>query len=282
MPTAILFPGQGSQAPGMAELVAAEAPDLLERCCELVEGDPFARVAESTRFAQPAIFCASVAGWRRVRDLVGPAAAVAGHSLGEFAALVAADALDPLDALELVVLRGRLMADAGGGSMLALLGASDDAAARLAAAHGVVVANENAPGQVVLSGPPAGLEAAAEHARADGVRAMELGVAGAFHSVAMVPAVGPFATALAHVELREPAIPVMSGLNGRPMTHPRRDLAGALTQPVRWSAVMRALAGRGIDRFVDAGPGRVLARLAARNVPGAEVVALGELEAARA
>jgi malonyl CoA-acyl carrier protein transacylase len=211
---------------------------------------------------------------------------VAGHSLGELAALVAAEALDPFDALELVVLRGRLMWEsgerAGGGSMIALLGVSDADAVRLAAAHGVVVANENAPGQVVLSGQSAALEAAAEHARADGLRVMELGVAGAFHSPAMVPAVGPFATALAHVEVREPAIPVISGLSGRVMTHPRRDLAGALTQPVRWSAVMRELAGRGIDRFFDAGPGRLLAKLTTRNVPGAEVGVLAELEAASA
>jgi [acyl-carrier-protein] S-malonyltransferase len=286
MPTAILFPGQGSQEPGMLDLVAAEAPDLLERCRELVEDDPFARVADSTRFAQPAIYCASVASWRRARDAAGTPIAVAGHSLGEFAALVAAEALDPLDALELVVLRGRLMWQAGeragGGSMLALLGAEEAGAARLAAAHGVVVANLNAPGQVVLSGPSAGLEAAAEAARAEGLRAMELGVAGAFHSPAMAAAVGPFATALDHVELREPSIPVISGLTGGAMTHPRRDLAGALTQPVRWTAVMRELAARGADRFLDAGPGRVLAKLTKRNVPGAETGVLADAELARA
>src|SRR3712207_4132015 len=125
MPTAVLFPGQGSQEPGMRDLVAAEAPDLLARCEELVGADPFERVAESTRFAQPAIFCASIAGWRRLD--VKPVA-VAGHSLGELAALVAADAIDADAALELVVLRGREMADAGGGTMLALLGADDETA----------------------------------------------------------------------------------------------------------------------------------------------------------
>jgi [acyl-carrier-protein] S-malonyltransferase len=270
MPTAILFPGQGSQDPDMRGLVAAEAPDLLERCLELVGEDPFARVADSTRFAQPAIFCASVAGWRRLRDLAAPPAAVAGHSLGEFAALVAAEALDPFDALGLVVLRGRLMADVGGGSMLALLGASDEDARRIARTHGVVVANENAPGQVVLSGAGGALEAAAAAARAEGHKAMELGVAGAFHSPAMTPAVGPFATVLAHTELRPAAFPVISGLTGREMTDPRRDLADALTHPVRWSAVMQELARRGVDRFVDAGPGRVLAKLVKRNI-GAEL-----------
>src|SRR5213592_4947298 len=115
MPTAIMFPGQGSHEPGMRDLVAE---------------DPFARVPDSTRFAQPAIFCASVAGWRRAAGALEAPVAVAGHSLGELAALVAAEALDALDALDLVVLRGRLTWEAGersgGGGMLALLGASDD------------------------------------------------------------------------------------------------------------------------------------------------------------
>jgi len=282
-PTAVLFPGQGSQEPGMRDLVAAEAPDLLESCLELVGEDPFARVADSTRFAQPAIFCASVAGWRRAAAHVDPPVAVAGPSLGEFAALVAADALVPLDALELVVLRGRLMSEAGeragGGTMLALLGASDEQAARLAAVHRVFVANENAPGQIVLSGPEDGIAAAAERARADGLRAMELGVTGAFHSPAMEAAAPPFTAALKRTAFRTPAIPVVSCLTAQTMTDPRRDLADGLTRPVRWTATMHALAERGARRFFDAGPGQVLTKLAKRNVTGAEIV---RLELARA
>jgi malonyl CoA-acyl carrier protein transacylase len=286
MPTAILFPGQGSQEPGMRDLVAAEAPDLLDRCLELVGEDPFAHVPDSTRFAQPAIFCASVAGWRRAGEALGRPVAVAGHSLGEFAALVAADALDALDALELVVLRGRLMWEAGersgGGGMLALLGASDEDADRLAAAHGVYVANENAPGQVVLSGPAGAIAAAARQARDDGLRAMELGVTGAFHTPAMARAVAPFAEALADVEFREPVVPVISCLTAAPTTDPRRDLADGLTRPVRWTATMRALADLGATRFLDAGPGQVLAKLAKRNVPGTDARSLTALEVVRA
>src|SRR4051812_10420195 len=120
MPTAILFPGQGSQAPGMRETVAERAPELLDRCLELLGDDPFERVAESTRFAQPAIFCASLAGWRAVD---AEPLAMAGHSLGELTALVAAGALDPVDRLELVVLRGRLVDAPGGRTMLAPPGA---------------------------------------------------------------------------------------------------------------------------------------------------------------
>jgi len=286
MPTAIMFPGQGSHEPGMRDLVAAEAPDLLEHCLELVGEDPFARVPDSTRFAQPAIFCASVAGWRRASGALKPPTAVAGHSLGEFAALVAAEAVDQFDALELVVLRGRLMWESGersgGGGMLALLGASDEHADRLAAAHGVYVANENAPGQVVLSGPAAGIAAAARAARDDGLRAMELGVTGAFHTPAMAAATEPFAEALADAEFREPAFPVISCLTAAPMRNPRSDLANGLTKPVRWMATMRALADRGAERFLDAGPGQVLAKLAKRNVPGAETGRLAALEVARA
>ena len=121
VPIAVLFPGQGSQTPDMRDLVAQREPELLERCLELVGEDPFARVDESTRFQQPAIFCASIAGWRAL-DLEPQFAA--GHSLGELAALAAAGVLTVDDALELVVLRGRLMAEADDrGSMLALVGA---------------------------------------------------------------------------------------------------------------------------------------------------------------
>jgi [acyl-carrier-protein] S-malonyltransferase len=268
MATAVLFPGQGSQQPDMRDRVAADAPDLLERCLDLVGTDPFPRAAESTRFAQPAIFCASVAGWRTLAaDVRSDVVAVAGHSLGELAALVAAEALDPQTALELVVLRGALMACAGGGTMLALLGADEDTAEALAHQHGVAVANFNAPGQVVLSGDAEALDAAAATARAHGVKALELGVAGAFHSPAMEPAVTPFAAALDDVAFAEPAFTVISCATGEPMTDPRTELAAALTRPVRWTATMRALHALGVDEFVDAGPGKVLAKLVKRNAP---------------
>jgi malonyl CoA-acyl carrier protein transacylase len=269
MPTAVLFPGQGSQQPEMRDLVAERAPDLLERCIELVGADPFDRVDESTRFAQPAIFCASVAGWRRLaQELVDPPAAVAGHSLGEFAALVAAGVLEADAALELVVLRGRAMSEAGGGTMLALLGADDETAEALAHAHGVTVANYNAPGQVVLSGPGERLEAAAKDARAHGAKALELGVAGAFHSPAMQAAVVPFRAALDRASFAPAAVctTVVSCRTAAPMGDPRSELAEALTGPVRWSQTMRTLDALGIDDYIDAGPGRVLHQLVKRNL----------------
>ena len=204
--TAVLFPGQGSHTPDMRDAVAERRPELLERCSALVGEDPFARVEESTRFAQPAIFCASVALWSAYDG--EPPLAAAGHSLGELAALVAAGVLTEDAALELVVLRGRLMAGADDrGSMLALLGGSEEDSGAIAAAAGLTVANDNAPGQIVLSGDRDKLAEGRRIARERGVRAMELGVAGAFHSPSMQPAVEPFRAALEEVELARAALP---------------------------------------------------------------------------
>ena len=277
---AVLFPGQGSQTPEMRDHVARLAPDLLERATELVGEDPFSRVEESTRFAQPAIFCASLAAY----DTLGLEPAVAaGHSLGELAALVAAGVLDRDDALELVVLRGRLMAEADDtGSMLALVGATDDEASEIAAHAGVTVANDNAPGQVVLSGARDALARAEEDARDHGRRALKLNVAGAFHSPLMEPAVEPFREALDAVELREPRFPVVSCASAQPFTDVRAELAAALTSPVRWRETMLALHAAGATRFVEVGPGKVLARLGKRILTDGPKVETTSLEPANA
>jgi [acyl-carrier-protein] S-malonyltransferase len=264
-----LFPGQGSQTPEMRDLVAHRAPDLLERVTALVGEDPFPRAGESTRFAQPAIFCASLAGW----DALGlePAAA-AGHSLGELAALAAAGVLAREDALRLVVLRGGLMADADDvGSMLALVGASHEDAEAVAAEAGVTVANDNAPGQVVLSGPRDKLARAEELAKERGRRALPLDVAGAFHSPSMEPAVQPFRAALDETELHDAAFPVFSCASTQPFADVRAELAAALTKPVRWRETVLALHEAGARRFVEVGPGKVLARLGKRIVPDVPV-----------
>jgi [acyl-carrier-protein] S-malonyltransferase len=264
----------------MRELVETERPDLLRQVSALVGEDPFARVDDSTRFAQPAIFCASLAGWERARDRVD-ATAFAGHSLGELTALVASGALDEHDGLRLVVLRGLLMAisgeQAGGGTMLVLLGATSAQAAAVAAHHGVSVANDNAPGQVVLSGARDGLAAARDDAAGAGLRTIELDVTGAFHSPQMQDAVIPFREALAEVEFHAPAAPVISCATALPFVDPCQELAAALVRPVRWRETMAALAADGMLAFVDAGPGRVLAKLAPRCVPGAGAASLDML-----
>jgi len=259
---ALLFPGQGSQTPDMRDHVARELPDLLERATELVGEDPFARVDESTRYQQPAIFCAAVSGWAALD--VEPAMA-AGHSLGELGALHAAGVLDLDDALRLVVLRGRLMAEADDrGSMLALLGGTAEDARAIAATAEVTVANDNAPGQVVLSGDRARLAEAEEAAREYGVRALPLDVAGAFHSPSMQPAVEPFRAALDEVELGEPRFPVYSCTTAAPFTDVRAELTAALTSPVRWRETFQAMIAAGAEDFVETGPGRVLSKLARR------------------
>ena len=253
----------------MRDLVAERAPELLERCAALVGEDPFPRAGESTRFQQPAIFCASLAGWDAL-DL-DPAAA-AGHSLGELAALAAAGVLERDDALDLVVLRGKLMAEADdSGSMLALVGADLQDAEAVAAEAGVTVANDNAPGQVVLSGNRDALEKAEEAARERGKRALPLDVAGAFHSPSMEPAVEPFRKALDETEIHEAAFTVFSCASTEPFEDVRAELAAALTKPVRWRETVLALHEAGGRRFVEVGPGKVLARLGKRILPDCPV-----------
>ncbi len=222
--TALLFPGQGSQTPEMRDLVAQRCPELLERCIALVGEDPFARVDESTRFQQPAIFCASIAGWRGLPEDIEPGAA-AGHSLGELAALAAAGVLGVDDALELVVLRGRLMAEADDrGSMLALVGADEDEAAKVAEAASLTVANDNAPGQIVLAGDRESFDRAEEVAGELGKRTIRLPVAGAFHSPSMEPAVAPFRAALDDVEVGDPRFTVFSCASAAPFADVRDEL----------------------------------------------------------
>src|SRR3954454_7461940 len=262
----------------MRDYVAGRAPDLLERCIGLVGEDPFPRVAESTRFAQPAIFCASLVAWDAIDQ---PAAAAAGHSLGELAALTAAGVLGRDAALELVVTRGRLMADADpDGSMLAVIGGAIEDAEAIAQAAGITVANDNAPGQVVLSGPRDGLARAEEAARERGVRTLPVDVAGAFHSPSMEPAVAPFRAALDDVELGEPAFAVFSCASASPFTDVREELATALIRPVRWRETVLALHDAGATRFVEPGPGKLLARMGKRILPG--VVVEHPLEAVHA
>lgn len=286
--TALLFPGQGSQTTDMRDTVERAWPELLELAADAVGDDPFARVDEGTRFAQPAILCAALAGWVRLGR--PDADLYAGHSLGEIGALAAAGALDAEDAVRLVALRGRLMQEAAertpGEGMLALLGrgggASAAAAAEIAADHGLTLANDNAPGQVVLAGPGDALSAAAAHAEASGLRAMRLPVRGAFHSSSMTPAVPEFLGALERVEFREPRAPVFSCVTAQPFDDPRRRLAEALDHGVRWRETLVALHGRGARRFVETGPGRVLTGLVRRTLADVEAIAGERLEPAHA
>jgi len=272
--TAILFPGQGSQTPDMRETVSEERPDLISLVEQIVGEDPFARAEEGTRFAQPAIFCASLAGWEGLGRPDGDM--MAGHSLGELAALVASGCLSERDGLELVALRGKLMQEsgerAGDGGMLALLGAgAADHATELADAHGLAVANDNSPQQVVLSGDRGAFADASVAAKELGLRPMELPVTGAFHSPMMAEAVPEFEAALADVEIAPPRVTVLSAVTAAPFEDVRAQLAQALTMPVRWRETMLAMRDRGGERFVEVGPGRVLTGLVKRTLKDVEL-----------
>jgi malonyl CoA-acyl carrier protein transacylase len=274
--TAILFPGQGSQTSEMRETVAKVRPDLLSLAEHIVGEDPFPQAEQGTRFAQPAIFCASLAGWEALGRPSGDF--MAGHSLGELAALVAAGCLPERDGLELVALRGKLMQEsgerAGDGSMLALMGrGAAEHAHELADAHGLAVANDNSPQQIVLSGDRAAFDGVSAAAKELGLRALELPVTGAFHSPMMAEAVPPFRAALGRVEISPSAdgVTVLSAVTAAPFEDVRGQLAQALTMPVRWRETLLAMHERGADRFVEVGPGRVLTGLAKRTLTDVEL-----------
>lgn len=282
--SAILFPGQGVGDAQTRELVAETRPDLLELARELVGEDPFERIADGTAYAQPGVYCASITGYaqlgRRRADYF------AGHSLGEITALAAAGAIDDRDGLRVVVARGRAMDDAARkgepGGMLAV-GSDREGAEALADEHDLLVANENSPEQFVLSGALPGIEAALIAAKAAGVRAKRLAVAGAFHTLAMEPAVEPFRAVLDEVEFREPAAPVVSSTTADFFTEDPRDaLASSLTSPIRWTAVTRKLRAIGVTHYLDVGPGKVLAGLVRRTIEGAEIESLASRERALA
>jgi [acyl-carrier-protein] S-malonyltransferase len=281
--TALLFPGQGSQTADMREHVEAARPDLLALARGVVGDDPFARVDDGTRYAQPAIYCATVVGFERLREAGVTGEVYAGHSLGEVAALVAAGALSAEDGLRLVAVRGRLMQEsgeqAGDGSMIALLGkGAADHASAIADAAGLTVANDNAPNQVVLSGARDAFAAAGDAARAQGLRAVPLPVTGAFHSPAMAGARPELEATLAEIELAEPTVTVVSSITTEPFDDVRARLADALTNPVRWRETLLALRASGVERFVETGPGKVLTGLAKRTVPDAEALSADQIE----
>jgi [acyl-carrier-protein] S-malonyltransferase len=273
--SALLFPGQGSHAEGMEDPYRGHP--LLERGLELLGYDPFERLAEGTRYQQPALFLCSVAAWDAWRADAGEdgdeVRAAAGHSLGEYAALVAVGALDFEDAVRLVDERAAAMADASernAGGMVAILGGDAQGVRRLATRLGLVVANDNAPGQLVLSGPVDAVAEAEELARDEaGARARRLDVTGAFHSPLMQPAADRLRAALEATPVHALQIPVYSNGSASPFVDVRRELAENLLRPVRWRETLLALRAAHIERFVELGPGSVLTGLVKRTLQAA-------------
>jgi [acyl-carrier-protein] S-malonyltransferase len=275
--TTLLFPGQGSHTPDMRETVERHRPDLLEQASREVGDDLFERAGDGTRWAQPAIFCAALAGWEQLRASTSPDL-MAGHSLGEIAALVAAEAISAEDGLKLVAARGRLMQEAaeetGDGGMIAVRARGDRGPIHeVAEQAGLSVANDNAPDQLVLSGATAALDEAETALSERRVRAKRLPVAGAFHSPLMEPAVEPFRAIVGETEIGTPNVPVYSCVTAEPFDDIPVRLVEAITSPVRWLEVMQALEGAGARRFVETGPGRVLTNLVRKSLDGVEAEA---------
>ncbi|CAG0991770.1 [acyl-carrier-protein] S-malonyltransferase [Burkholderiales bacterium] len=286
---AMVFPGQGSQSLGMmagwddhpaVRATFDEASDALGDDLWALVTDGPADALNLTTNTQPVMLTAGVATWRAWRAAGGATPAVmAGHSLGEYSALVAADALAFRDAVTLVRFRAQAMQEAvpqGVGAMAAILGGDDAAIADACreAAQGEIVepVNFNSPGQLVIAGHRGAVERAIEIAKAKGAkRGMLLPVSAPFHSSLLGPAADRLAARLAQVELRMPTIPVIHNVDVAEHRTPdeiRAALAKQAASPVRWTETVRALRVRGATDLVEAGPGRVLAGLA-RKIDGA-------------
>ena len=281
--TAFLFPGQGSQYVGMARDLHDQHPDarkLFEQADAIV-GFPLSAVCfqgpeeelKQTKNTQPAIFLHSIIVARFYRS--EQASMAAGHSLGEYSALVYAGALTFEDGLRLVRLRGELMQQAGvdqPGTMAAVVGldpAVIDEVCRAASEAGIVqAANFNSPGQIVISGSVAGVRRAMELAKERGAKLVkELPVSGAFHSPLMESAKSGLRDALASTAIRDAAIPVYANVSAQPVRKAeeiRRLLKEQLTSPVRWEETIRNMAADGASTFIEIGPGKVLQGLVKR------------------
>lgn len=300
----MLFPGQGSQFVGMGRDLAERFPAARAAFeeADAALGLPLTRLMWEgpeeeltlTLNAQPAILAHSVAVARVLADRLGDVAYGAGHSLGEFSAYVVAGSLAYADALQTVRRRGELMFRGGQerpGAMAALLGLDDDAVERVcreasAAGGECVPANYNSPAQVVISGDVPAVERAMELAKVAGAkRALRLNVSGAFHSPLMAVAEAGLEARLAEVELAEPRFPVVSNVTAAPVAErgeARRLLVRQLTSPVRWTGSMQFLVGVGVTRFLELGPGNVLAGLLKRVSRDVEVRSIGTADEAEA
>jgi len=297
--TALLFPGQGSQRVGMGQRLAAAHEAARRALAEADEalGLPLTRVCfegpESelvrTEHAQPAILAVSVATWRALAAEVDVRPAwLAGHSLGEYSALVVAGALEFGDALRLVRTRGRLMQAAvpvGVGAMAAIVGLAPgevQACCEAAGAGEVVTpANFNGAGQIVVAGHRGAVERAAQAARAAGARVVELPVSAPFHCPLMAPAAAGLAAALASVPIGALTVPVVTNVEAAPNDDPSRVrdlLVAQVTAPVRWEESMLFLQRAGCRRVIEVGPGQVLSKLVQRMKLGIEALAAGEGE----
>ncbi|MGB2694754.1 MAG: ACP S-malonyltransferase [Dehalococcoidia bacterium] len=298
-----VFPGQGAQEVGMgrdlfdgssaARRVFETADDVLGySIAELCFAGPEARLQE-TQHAQPAIFTVSLACLEAARELGGLAdeapICVAGHSLGEYSALVAAKSITLEDGLRLVAERGRLMQDAASrtpGAMAALLGLDEDAVTAICEVTGAEVCNLNAPGQIVIGGGTDAVESAMTLALERGAqRGIRLKVSGAFHTSHMAPAAEGMERVVAETTIRDPEVPLIANSTAQALTSGdqiRSELVQQLQQPVQWARSVEAMRDRGAAGVIEFGPGRVLSGLARRIDRRLSVQNVSDLAGARA
>ena len=298
--TAFLFPGQGAQQVGMgadayagsaaARAVFDETDSVLGlSLSQLILDGPADELVRSQN-AQPAILCVSIALLRAAEEELGEAMPqpmfCAGHSLGEYTALVATGSLDLAEGLTLVRSRGELMqaaSEATPSGMAALIGLELDRAIAACDGTGAQVANANSAVQVVIGGPTEALELAIERAKKAGARrALPLEVAGAFHTEVMRPAQEAMDRLFVETDFREPKAPIIGNTTAKPLRTAeeiREELAGQLCGCVYWQQSIEYMAANGVERFIEIGPGAVLSGLAKRIAPSVGTVAVGSLDA---
>ena len=302
--TAFLFPGQGSQAVGMATTLAAEsqtARDILSEIDDALDfklsalmADGPAEELQLTQNAQPALFASSLCTLRVLQEQAGQpidalCSFVAGHSLGEYSALCAAGSIGIAETAKLLRLRGQSMQQAvpvGEGAMAALIGAdlalAEEIAEAAADAGLVQIANDNANGQIVLSGSSTGVERAMEVAKDKGLRrVVKLPVSAPFHCKLMAPAADVMAQAFAEINIKDAMVPVVQNVTVTPETSAsvlRKHLVMQVTGRVRWRETMDYFIASGVTRFVELGTGKVLSGLAKRAAPDAQIHTLDTSE----
>jgi [acyl-carrier-protein] S-malonyltransferase len=298
---AFLFAGQGSQSVGMGSALAATCADCratlaaADRAADFplsrIMAEGTAAELRRTAVAQPALLALAVAHARHLAGLGLAPAALAGHSLGQYAALVVAGALDLESAVRLVAARGRLMQETvpeGAGAMTAILGLERErveAACAAARARGAVqIACYNAPGQTVISGAREAVAAASEACEEEGAGVVPLEVSAPFHSDLLAPMVPAFARLVEAAPVRDPELPVLDNVTARPLARAadvRRSLVAQVTAPVLFEESLRELGARGISRFVQCGPGKAVLGFAKRAAPGARLETFEEAAEAR-
>ncbi len=291
---ALMFPGQGSQMVGMGADLSAEfavARETFEEASDVLGFDLAttcfegpAEVLNSTLYCQPAVLTQSVAAWRVATELGVKGHLTLGHSLGEYAALVASGSLSFEEALRLVQTRGEATTDVARrvpGAMAALLGATEEQVERLCSAVGDVwPANYNCPGQIVASGLMKNVDRLLETAKAQGVKVRRLDVEGAFHSSIMAPAADRLREALSGVKISPPSVPFVSATTAAVEAGAERVkqiLTQQLTGPVRFTQAVRASLDMGTTGYVELGPRKTLVGLVKRILPDANVYHLGSV-----